>query len=127
MNFLIVEDQDAMRAALRAFLQAGFPRARFHEAASVARALEICREHELHLALVDVLLPDGNGIELTRRLKACSPDVPVIVVSYLSGQSYVDGARDAGAHAYLVKDRLHAELIRTAGNALAFARHRVPE
>jgi len=125
MKFLVVEDQDAMRTALGAFLQARFPRAHILEAASVAQALELCREHDPQLAVVDVLLPDGNGIELTRRLKARHPQVPVIVVSYLSGQSYVDGAREAGAHVYLHKDRLHADLNWAAADALACAGHRV--
>ncbi|MGH8688795.1 MAG: response regulator [Burkholderiales bacterium] len=124
MHFLVVEDQDVMRDSLCGFLQAGFPQARILEAGTVARALELCREHAPQLALLDVHLPDGNGIELARRLKSCLPALAIVVVSYLTGQHYVDAAIAAGAHAYLPKDRLHAELIGTAAQALALAGHR---
>ena len=118
MNILIVEDQATMRASLRAYVQAAFPQASVIEATCVATALRQRRVHQPRLALVDVLLPDGNGIELTKELRAAQTDLPVVVVSLLAGQTYSDMARAAGAHAYVVKDRLVVDLLPAMRSAL---------
>lgn len=122
MNILIVEDQAAIRSSLRSYVETALPESHIVEAGSVATALRAARTHELNLVLMDVLLPDGNGIELTRQLKALKPQVPVIVVSLLSGQTYVELAREAGAQAYVLKDRLLADLLPAIAEALAFPR-----
>ena len=82
---LIVEDHAPMRAMLRAFLQAAFPACGILEAESGARALEICTARRPQLVLMDICLPDANGIELTERLKVSMSETRVIVISYLSG------------------------------------------
>ena len=115
---LIVEDQAAMRAALSVFLQTAFPGSRILEADSGARALAACLEHQPQLILMDICLPDANGIDLTRRIKALFRNVKIIIVSYLVGHTYVDQALAAGALGYVLKDRLITELIPVVAEAL---------
>ena len=121
MTILIVEDVDLMRQMLREFLQSAYPDSTILEAGNAAHALSLCREHRPLLVLMDVSLPDANGIELTARLKAMLPDTPVIVVSQHAAQVYIDSARAAGAYAYITKDTVHRELLPAVAAALASA------
>jgi len=61
---LIVEDQDVMRPMLVEYVQSAYPDAAITEAADGASALELCRSGSPQLVLMDVGLPDANGIYL---------------------------------------------------------------
>ena len=116
---LIVDDHQPMRAALREVLQAFYPAANILEAADGARALELCLSRHPRLALIDIGLPDANGIELTARIKAMLPECNVIVVSQHAAPLYVERAHAAGACAYITKDTVHRELLPAVAKALA--------
>src|SRR3990172_6617260 len=118
ITVLVVEDQDFMRRALRDYLQSAYPDAAIIEAADGARALELCRSHSPQLVLMDVALPDANGIDLTAQVKEMLPETAVIIVSQHAGRAYVDRARAAGAFAYVTKDKVYRELLATVGRAL---------
>lgn len=118
---LIVEDEALIRYALRNLLSSAFPGLGILEAADGVRALELCAADNPQFVLMDVGLPDANGIELTRKLKALLPGLKVIVVSNCTGEPYVSDARAAGAQAYVVKDRLLADLIPAVAQALGVA------
>lgn len=120
-TILIVEDQSVMRALLRDYVQAAFPGCAVLEASDGAGALKSCAERRPSLVLMDISLPDANGIELTASIKAAMPVIAVIVVSYLSGQIYIEQARAAGARTYVNKDRLLGELIPAMATALDIA------
>ena len=107
----IVEDRPVMRAMVREFVQNAFPDCTVIDAPDGTSAMELCAEHKPRLVLMDVRLPDVNGIELTARIKAETPSTSVIVLSSSSGPVYFEQARLAGADAYIVKDRLFADLI----------------
>ena len=112
---LIVEDQDIMRQMLREFLQSAYPDARILEAGSGDRALALCREHRPRLVLMDVKLPDANGIELTAQAKALLPETTVIVISQDTALTYVERARAAGAFAYVAKHNLQQRVAPRCG------------
>ena len=118
---LIVEDHAAMRAGLSVLLQTAFPGCRILEADSSARALAICFEQQPRLVLMDVCLPDANGIEFTGRLVKLFRDIGVIIVSNLNAQVYFEQARAAGALGYIVKDKLSDELIPAVASVLGIA------
>ena len=118
---LIVEDQTQMRQTMRDFLQDAFPDCGFLEAADGASALQACNAHRLILVLMDKCLPDADGIELTARLKKRYPAIQIIVISYQSGDIYVQRAREAGARAYLTKDNLSADLIPAVAAAIGIS------
>ena len=124
MSLLIVDDQAAMRTSLRAFVGSAFPSIRILESSTGAHALKICSEKRPQLVLMDIRLPDANGIELTRRLRSLSPAPAVIVVSFLNGQQFVDKAREAGACQFIWKGALAAELIPAISWALGLPRGR---
>ena len=118
---LIVEDQALMRQSLRDFLQSAFPDCNLQVAADGASALEACRAYRPNLVLMDKCLPDADGIELTARLKILYPGIQVIVVSYRSGEIYVQRALAAGARAYLLKENLATDLIPAVAAAIGVA------
>jgi DNA-binding NarL/FixJ family response regulator len=118
-EMLIVEDQDFMRRVLREFLQSAFPDKNIMEAEDGRSALVLCRERHPGVVLMDVGLPDANGIELTAQVKQMLPDTAVIIVSTHTGSAYTERARAAGAFAYVAKDAVHQDLLPAIRAALA--------
>lgn len=97
---LLVEDEAPMRRFLRATLSAhGF---RLIEASSVAEAMVALTAQSPELVLLDLGLPDGDGLDLTRQLREWSR-VPVIVLSARGREDDKVVALDAGADDYLTK------------------------
>jgi len=107
---LIVEDQPTMRKMLRQFLEALLPHRTIVEASNGAQASELRDQCNPGLILMDVGLPDIDGIELTRRFKLLQPECRVIVVSMLKGAVYADKAVAAGAAAFISKDQIVSDL-----------------
>jgi diguanylate cyclase (GGDEF)-like protein/PAS domain S-box-containing protein len=127
VKILIVEDQDTMRRALRDFLELSLPAATVLEAADAASAFELCLAHRPALVLMDVSLPDGNGIELTGRIRSVLPDIAVIVVTQHAGPAYLERARAAGAGALVGKHALHRDLLPAIRSTVAQAEGPKPE
>ncbi|MCP3018491.1 ATP-binding response regulator [Cupriavidus basilensis] len=103
LRVLVVDDIDASRAEL-----AQLVRAAGHlviEAASGARALELVGEQHVDLVLLDLLMPDMNGYQATRRLRATERGawLPVVVMSSMLGAPHFVRAIEEGADDYLVK------------------------
>lgn len=107
---LIVEDQAPMRAALRDFLALAFPALQVIEAEDGATAMALFAQHRPSLVLMDVCLPDANGIELARRIKEMAPATVVVVMSIQNGTHIVESALAAGAAVFISKDRIFTEL-----------------
>ena len=115
---LIVDDHSLLRRLMREFLQSAFPECSVREAADGAGALEACNAYRPQLVLMDISLPDADGIELTARLGILYPGIPVIVVSQKSGDVYVQQALAAGARAYVSKDHILTDLIPAVAAAI---------
>jgi DNA-binding NarL/FixJ family response regulator len=115
---LIVEDQPQMRRMLREYLQAEFPQADILEAADGAGALDLCRSGRPDLVLMDVGLPDANGIDVAAQILEILPKTAVIVVSQHDAGAFVERARAAGAFAYITKGELYRQLLPTVRRAL---------
>lgn len=107
---LIVEDNAMMRAALVQFVAAEFPDQSIYEAADGAGALQAVRECRPQLVLMDIALPDGNGIAIAADIKKAFPETIVIIVTQYDGVQYREHARAAGAVGYVAKERIHQEL-----------------
>ena len=107
---LIVEDQAPMRAALRDFLILSFPAWQVLEAADGGTAMKVFTEHRPSLVLMDVCLPETNGIKPPRRIKAIAPETVVVVMSIQNGAHIVEQALAAGAAVFISKDRIFTEL-----------------
>ena len=116
---LIVEDQDLMRRLLREYVQSAYPGAEILEAENGARALQLCSEERPDVVLMDIALPDANGIDLAAEITWALPQTKVIIVSQHADAVFAERARAAGAHAFVRKDRVYRELLPAIERALA--------
>jgi DNA-binding NarL/FixJ family response regulator len=101
---LVVADHPVVHRGLSAMLAEVDWVARVVVAESVAEALTQATTHRPELAVVDVRLPDGSGIDVVRRLGSLVPGCRTLVLTMDEEQSTVRQAMDAGASGYLLKD-----------------------
>jgi two-component system KDP operon response regulator KdpE len=112
---LIVEDEPDIRGILRTLLKtAGY---RVIETETAARAIVEARSHKPDLLLVDLGLPDADGIKVIRAVREWSP-VPVVVLSARTMESQKIEALDAGADDYVTKPFSAPELLARVRAAL---------
>jgi two-component system KDP operon response regulator KdpE len=107
-QILVVEDEPGIRQVLRVLLET--ERYRVVEAETAHRADVEARSHKPDLMIVDLGLPDGDGLEVIRRVRSWSP-VPVIVLSARTLESQKIAALDAGADDYVTKPFSAGELL----------------
>jgi len=118
-TILIVEDHDAVRAALRDWLSTTFPDWSFLEAKSGEEAVDLACAKAPDIILMDIGLPKMNGIGATRHIKAAAPQVQVVMLTIHEAPEYQADAAAAGANAYVVKRKMHTELIPTLRKLMA--------
>ena len=114
-QLLVIEDDAAIRAVLRALLQS--EEFRVVEAGTAARGCIEAVSHKPDLLLVDLGLPDGDGIDVIRKVRAWSP-VPIIVLSARNMEAQKIAALDAGADDYVTKPFSAPELMARVRAAL---------
>ncbi len=105
---LVVDDEPQIVRALKVVLrEAGFEAV---PASSVAEALDLAAVRPPQAAIVDLVLPDGDGVEVTRRLREWS-ELPIIVLSALEDEEQKVRALEAGADDYITKPFGARELV----------------
>ncbi|VFR44034.1 two component transcriptional regulator, LuxR family [plant metagenome] len=103
---LLVEDDPLVRRRLEALLlQLGYAGEALVVAESLASARACLANQPIALALVDLGLPDGSGIDLIADLRAADPGLGILVISAWSTQDAILAALRAGATGYVVKER----------------------
>ncbi|MEI8081475.1 MAG: response regulator transcription factor [Actinomycetes bacterium] len=101
---LIVDDHPIFRAGLRERLEKnGKPVDVVAEAGDGRLALDQVRRMRPQVVLMDIAMPNMNGIEATRAIKAEFPETDIIILSVYDDEQYVHAALDAGASGYLLK------------------------
>jgi len=104
MHILIVEDNPVFQASLVALLQQTHPTWVVHAFARAHDALAHCAQKPLiDLALIDVGLPDMDGLALLRKLHTLMPAVPMVVITVIDQERKLLNAIKAGARGYLLK------------------------
>lgn len=112
---LIVEDEPDIRGILRTLLKtAGY---RVIETETAARAVVEAKSHKPDLLLVDLGLPDADGVKVIRAVRGWSP-VPIVVLSARTMESQKVEALDAGADDYVTKPFSAPELLARVRSAL---------
>ncbi|PZF83260.1 response regulator transcription factor [Jiangella anatolica] len=125
VRVLLVDDQVLVRAGFRVLLDVEDDIDVVGEAATGAEAIERCRESRPDVVLMDIRMPDLDGIEATRRIAAIPglERVKVLILTTYDTEEYVFDALEAGASGFLLKDAgpqelLHAIRVVAAGEAL---------
>lgn len=101
---LVVDDHPVVRRGLRALLAGESWVDEVGEAATVADAMRDTLDRPAQLTVMDVSLPDGDGVDATRRIMQARPDAKVLMVTMSDDEEIVTRALRAGARGYVLKD-----------------------
>ncbi|MEX0791166.1 MAG: response regulator transcription factor [Actinomycetota bacterium] len=123
IRVMIVDDHDVVRMGLRGFFEAEKDLTVVCEASSGAEAIDQARIHQPDVVVMDIRMPDGNGIDACRELRNESPKSRVIMLTSYSDDRALFSSIMAGASGYLLKQTQARDLINSirsvgAGNAL---------
>jgi two-component system, NarL family, response regulator LiaR len=110
IRVLLVDDHTMVRHGLATFLKVYADLELAGEAASGAEAVRQCAETQPDVVLMDLVLPDGDGMQATRIIRERFPNTQVIALTSFREDALVHGALQAGAIGYLLKNVLADEL-----------------
>ena len=104
IRILLADDHTIVRDGLRALLERQADMAVVAEAADGRECVHLAEQHSPDVVIMDVAMPEMNGIEAARRILAANPKTSVLILSMHRDESYVLRALRAGARGYLLKD-----------------------
>ena len=107
---VLVDDHQIVRDGLRSLLEREHDIKVVGEAATGREALQLTRQSVPDVVIMDVMMPDLNGVEATRQIRAHHPDVKIIALSMHDDRKFVAEMLTAGAAGYLLKDCTADEL-----------------
>ena len=111
IRIVIADDHTIMRSGLRAVLERYVDMKVVGEAADGRAAIQSVDELRPNVIVLDIAMPNLNGIEAARQISGKHSDVAIVVLSMHSDEGYVLRALKAGARGYLLKDSAEGELI----------------
>ena len=111
-RILLVDDHEIMRAGLRSILENEADMEVVAEAGNGRDAVKSAQECQPDVVLMDIGMPDLNGVEATRQILSETPDVKVIALSMHADKRFVASMFQAGASAYLLKKSAAKELLK---------------
>ena len=115
---LIVEDNIMFRETLKYILTARFPDMEVDEAGSRREALNKIEDRGPQFILMDIKLPDANGLELTKEIKTRHPNIFIIILSSYDSREYMEAASGYGADFFISKNTSSTENVITAIESL---------
>jgi NarL family two-component system response regulator LiaR len=104
IRVLIVDDHPLVRQGIRAFLEALEDIEVIGEATSGKAAIQLAKEHVPDVVLMDLMMPEMDGVEATRRVKEISPRSHIVMLTSYHDDEHIFPALRAGALSYLLKD-----------------------
>ncbi len=112
MSFRVVlaDDHQVIREGLRNLVDEQSDMEVIAQASNGREAIDLCTEHEPHVVVMDVAMPDLNGIEATRQILKEVPGTKVLALSMHADKHYAAGMLGAGASGYVLKDCAFDEL-----------------
>lgn len=110
IRLLIVDDHTIVRHGLRQVVSESADIEVAAEAGSSAEAVRLLRENTYDMVLLDISLPDKNGIETLKQIKRDKPELPVIMLSMHGEDEFGVRALKAGASGYVHKQNAHDQL-----------------
>jgi len=118
IRVLIADDNDATRSGLAIFLEAFDDLKLVGQATNGLTALQLCGQVQPDVVLMDLVMPEMDGIAATRAIRQSFPHIQVVVLTGFGNQELATGALRAGAAAFLLKNTSIDEL----ANAIRAAR-----
>ena len=111
IRVLLADDHKLIRAGLRLVVDQQPDLSVVGEADDGRQAVELARSLQPDVVVMDIGMPNLNGIEAARQIRAIRPDAAVVMLSMHSDEGYVLCALGAGARAYLLKDSATTDLV----------------
>lgn len=118
-RLLIVDDHPMMRTGLAQLIDNEGDLKVCAEADNAGQAIAAAAKQKFDLALVDISLPDKNGLELIKDLRTLSPDLPILVVSMHDELIYAERVLRAGARGYIMKQEGGQKFLQAIRRVLA--------
>ncbi len=119
IGVMLVDDHAVVRSGLSAFLLAYDDLELVGEASSGERAVALCQQVQPDVILMDLMMPGMDGATATKLIRQNHPDIQVIALTSFKEKELVEGALQAGAIGYLLKDVSADELARAIRAAAA--------
>ncbi|MBI5768985.1 MAG: response regulator transcription factor [Verrucomicrobia bacterium] len=104
IRLVLVDDSEVVRVGLRALLGTAPVIEVAGEAGGVVSGVELCLRERPDVALLDIRLPDGTGLDACRQILKKLPETRILILTSVVDDSLVDEAIRAGAHGYLLKE-----------------------
>lgn len=118
IKLLIADDHEVVRSGLKILL-ADTDIKIVGDVATGAEAVKFALENDIDVALLDIRMPDGDGLTTLGRIKLDKPDLPILILSTFDNPTYVARAVALGASGYLLKGCTRDELINAIHTAVA--------
>jgi DNA-binding NarL/FixJ family response regulator len=116
---LLVDDHELIRHGLRRAFERDPDFEVVGEAGSVAEALAVIRAVTPEVVIMDVRLPDGNGLDAVKKLRAAGESMGIVVLTMYAGDDQLFAALEAGASSFVNKDSPAEEVLAAARHAAA--------
>ena len=111
INVLVVDDHSIIRKGIIQLLQDTQDMRVTGEAENGADALQLIREHDYDVVLLDISMPGEHGIDVLKQIKGIRPKLPVMILSMYPEEQYAVRSLKAGASGYINKQGALAQLV----------------
>ena len=119
IRVMLVDDHNVVRSGLATFLKAYDDLELVGEARNGREAVDLCRQKKPDVILMDLMMPEMDGIAATRAILAETPEIKIIAITSFEDEQLVQGVLAAGAISYLLKNVTSDELVRAIRDAVS--------
>ena len=112
ISVFLLDDHELVRRGLKEYLEEEGDLEVVGEAGTAADAIARIAENPPQVAIIDVRLPDGNGIEVCREVRSRHPETRCLILTSFSDEQALSDAIVAGASGYVLKETKTSELVR---------------
>ena len=127
IQVLIVDDHAIVREGLKQILSSDNGIVVAGEAGNAQEAMTRVQERNWDVVVLDITLPDRNGLEVLKDIKHVRPQLPVLILTMHAGEQYAARALKAGAAGYLNKESIPEQLIQAIQKVVKGGRYITPE
>jgi DNA-binding NarL/FixJ family response regulator len=127
IRLILADDHEMMREGLKSLIQQEPGMEVAGEADNGKETVKLAAKAGAHVVVMDVAMPDLNGIEATRKIIAANPNTKVVALSGHANKEFVREMLTAGASAYVLKKRAYEELVRAIREVMKGKKYLSPD
>jgi DNA-binding NarL/FixJ family response regulator len=127
IRLILADDHEMIREGLKSLIQKEQGMEVVGEADNGAQTVELACRIGPHVVVMDVAMPDLNGIEATRKIISSNPNMKIVALSGHANKEFVREMLTAGASAYVLKKRAYEELVRAIQEVMKGKKYLSPD